>query len=1301
MDPNQDGYISTTTAGFSNDGYNVDEFEIKMFGLPISEDGEVLNDIQAGPNCGTTELTVDSRGFAVYGVLTPSGNLFFRFRVANDKPSVEAYTVLIDTDGNMGTDDPNSTTNNPGFEIDITLIKNKSKGIYVYNLDGIESCPSALLSYDYDSNFQIAIADEVSCSDPDFFYDFFVPFSDIASAFGITTATELRFVAVTNVSATCAMSGKISDIGGVDDTDYPGCNPCAFIALGENQCPTSLNNLCTTCQGFSTGVTPKPTINAPLKAREFEITGTTIPGAEVYLRIFDSNDALRERDTTIADASGNWVSIMTTAFALGDSITAQAKAPGQCFSGGISSGTSFTIVVDNVPPVLGGASPNLAYTENAASTALSSVITITDPDDIEIDGATISIAGNYNPAEDVLSCSPSGGISASFDSGTGVLTLSGISSLTNYQTALRNVLYSNSSENPSTLQRTVEFVVNDGLDDSNIFSILVDITPVNDAPVLTSPDNTVVFSSTDVVINSGFAITDLDHTQLTGATISFTNNFLNTEDALNFTDQNGITGSYDAVSGILTLTGAATLNDYAVALSSIEYSNTNGAPSLLTRRVSFTVTDGVNSSVVFNSFVDFPGTNNPPDIVDENGDPISNITYDIDEDTVLEECITVNDPDGDPVIIDSFSNQVGVGVFAITGDLCFSYTPPANFSGQVTATLTACDQTLGSLCDIATITLNVLPVNDNPVITDASVITLEDTPLEICISFTDVENDPAVFTSGILENTSGTITDDDATDLCFTYTPNSGFVGKDTVNVTVCDAADNAICGVGRIFIEVTEAPNHKPEILINGIPGDTLRAEVLEDSVAIICFEAIDPEGDDVSIGDIIKNSAGGGDITLFNNIEFCFQYSPTANFNGQLSWTVSVCDDGTPSECGSLVILLDVLPVNDPPVIVTEEIITLEDSTLNVCLQITDIENDPIQFVQGVARVGLGTISDNLPGDQCFHFITPDNIYGTDTLDITVCDVNVDTICTTKTIIAKIFPRENLPPEIIIDGLPSDTLRVTIDEDEVTSFCLNVVDPNEDAVSVDQIVAHSGGGTLEETDDFCFTFKPPLNFFGTSTFEIIFCDDETPSLCGNLVIIFTVNPVNDPPLALTDTLIALRNQEGLVNLLLNDSDVDGDALSLTAAQIETPGKSQYSIAMEGTLRYTSDRFFRGNDEITYEVCDNGTPSLCSNAVVKIVIEDLPLKPYDAFSPNRDGANDYWRIEGVDFYPTNLVQIFDRFNNLIFEMRNYNNEDRVWRGNYNHGLVSGELAEGIYFYAITLEKNSKPLKGFVVLKRE
>jgi gliding motility-associated-like protein len=1499
MDPNQDGYISTTTSGFSNDGYNVDEFEIPMFGLPISEEGEVLNDIQAGSNCGTTELTVDSKGFAVYGVLTTTNYLFFRFRVAKDRPSVEAYSILIDTDGKTGAADPNSTANNPGFEIDITLIKNQSKGIYVYNIDGIESCPVELLHYGHDTNFQIAVADEVSCGDPDFFYDFYVPFADVASLFNISTATELRFVALTNVSATCAMGGKISDIGGVDDGDYAGCNSCAFIAIAENQCPTALSNLCPTCQGFPIGVTPKPTINVPLKAGEFEISGTSLPSAEVYLGIFFNDGSLKERDTTVSDVDGNWVSMMTSSFNLGDSITAQARAIGQCNSGGVSSGTSFTIVVENQEPVLGGPAASLSYSENALASAIAPSITVTDTDDVEIDGAVISITGNYAPAEDVISCSPPGGIAMSYDATTGTITLSGISSLANYQSALRSVTYSNSSDDPSPVQRTVVYMVNDGLANSSTFTALVDVVPVNDVPALTSATNTVTFSGALIVVNNGFTITDADHAQLAGATVSISNNFVASEDVLSFADQNGITGSYDAATGILTLSGNASLADYGAAISSVEYNNTAGAPSLLTRRVSFVVSDGTNNSNTFNSFVDFPSSNNPPDIVDENGNPIGTITFDIDEDTELEECISVNDPDGDPVVIDSFTNQVGAGLLTITGDLCFKYVPPANFNGQVTATITACDQTFGSLCDMASLTINVLPVNDAPVVTNANATTVEDNPVQICVAFTDVEGDNAFFSAGTLRESSGAITNPDPTDLCFTYSPNPGFVGKDTVDVTICDPLDNTVCAIGQIYIVVTPAPNHKPEILINGIPGDTLFAEVQEDSVAIICFEAIDPEGDDVALGTVTKNSSGGGDIVVYNNIEFCFEYSPVANFNGQISWTVDVCDDGSPSECGSIVILLDVIPVNDPPVIVTNTITTAEDSVLNVCLQITDVENDPVGFVQAVSRGERGTLADDVLNDQCFTFTTPFNSDGTDTLDVTVCDINVDTVCTTKSIIAtilprpnlppvisiggvpldtlrltvgednkatfcldvtdpnqdgvvvdtffnnsgggtltdsggfcfefspptdyngesiwevyfcdnetpplcadivivfdvtpvndppviltnsfvtledstatvclqitdvegdpayltsatsalalgtitngtltdlcfdftttnnvlgtdsltvtvcdvnsasicstkkigaRILPRQNLPPDVVIGALPTDTIEVSIDEDELATFCLSIIDPNDDNVTLSQITENSGGGSLSHTGNFCFSYLPAQDYNGVASWRINFCDDESPSLCGFVAVLFTINPINDPPTGRTDTLIALRNEEGTINLLTNDTDIDGDQLSLTPQNTETISKGKYSLQTDGTFQYRSDRYFKGAEEVFYEVCDDGTPQLCSEAIVKVLIEDLPLKPYEAFSPNNDGNNDYWRIEGVDFYPHNLVQIFDRFNNLVFQLRNYNNEDRTWNGSSNNGLFTGELPEGTYFYSITLEKGEKPMKGFVVLKRQ
>jgi gliding motility-associated-like protein len=1501
LDPNGDGYVSISNTGFSNDGYNVDEFEIPMFGLPKSDEGEVLNDIQAGAKCGTTELTYDNRGFSVYGV-HKNGNLIFRFRVANDKPSVEAYTILVDTDGRVGTDDPNSTPNNPGFEIDITLIKNNSKGVYVYNIDGIQSCPSPLLHYSLSSNFQIAVADEVSCSDPDYFYDFYVPFAAIAAQFNITLNTELRFVALTNVSATCAMSGKISDIGGVDDTPYNGCNSCAFLDLAVNQCPTSLNNLCPTCNGFLTGVTPKPTIDAPLKAGEFDITGTSLANAFVYVSIFNSSKILKEKDTVSANSSGVWLKTLAAPLALGDSITAQAKAVGQCNSGGTSSGTSFTVVVQNIPPVLAGANPGtVQYNENDPPKILSPGVTVTDPDDTEIDGATITISSNFNSGQDVLSVTNAGGVTGSFNATTGILTLTGTATLATYQSVLRSVTYSNTSENPNNAIRNISIKIFDGLDYSNIFSFNVQVNPINDAPVVFSSINVVLYSGTSIIVNTSLAITDVDNTTLTGGTVSFTNNFLNTQDGLVFVNQNGITGSYNSTTGILALTGTTTLGNYATALQSIKYSNSSGAPSQLTRRISFIVNDGVSNSSAFQSFVDFNGAvNNPPVIVDVNGNPIDNLNYTINEDSEMNACVIVNDPDGDPVTLSAFTNQNGNGTFSIPSALCFKFVPQLNQNGQVTASLTVCDQTSGSLCDIATVTITITPVNDAPVITTTTATVQENSSNNICITYTDIENDAAVFTVGSSANNSATITNGNVSDVCFTYAPNTSFVGNDPVTVTICDANDPTVCSSSLINVQVNPLPNHPPGILINGLPGNTLHIQVEEDSTAVLCFEAFDQEGDDITLSSINKITNGGGSLSTYQNIEFCFLYTPLANHNGTVEFEVTVCDNHNPNLCSVVKVIVDVIPFNDPPVILTTTFQTRQDSTATFCLQITDVENDPAIFTSGSSQLSLGTvtdpnntdkcftympkpnffgvdnvsvtacdaadatvcttslltinvlpkgnvppiiaingvpidtlrftikedsvlnfclevtdpntgdkvsvssitntqgggqftnpngfcfrftpvlnfngvskwdltvcddhvpslcttlkviitvtpvndppvivpqifqvvqdtakticltvtdvendgaiftqgstnntlgsISDGTPGDLCFVYTPTPGKYGDDTISVTVCDVNDNTLCTTTSLTVEVLPGINLPPKIFINNLPQDTLRTAIPEDSVFSFCFTAVDPNKDPVSFASAINILGGGQMTKTADFCFTFKPAPNFNGIASWVITVCDNKTPALCGSLVVIINVTPVNDAPLAVNDTLTSLRFVQGFVNVLKNDSDVEFNKLSVNPLALLAPEHGQYLLSADGELFYTSDRYFKGVDILKYSVCDDGTPSRCSEATVMIDVGDLPLKAYEAFSPNGDGQNDYWRIEGVDFYPDNVVRVFDRYNNLVFQMDGYNNENKMWHGESNHGIFGGKLPEGTYYYAITLENGKSPLKGFVVLKRE
>ncbi len=97
------------------------------------------------------------------------------------------------------------------------------------------------------------------------------------------------------------------------------------------------------------------------------------------------------------------------------------------------------------------------------------------------------------------------------------------------------------------------------------------------------------------ILDGGITVSD-PNGMLDSATIQFVMNHTSTEDVLHFTNQNGIAGSYNAATGILALTGTASVADYQTALRSIEYENTSLNPNESMRIVSITVNDGTSSS---------------------------------------------------------------------------------------------------------------------------------------------------------------------------------------------------------------------------------------------------------------------------------------------------------------------------------------------------------------------------------------------------------------------------------------------------------------------------------------------------------------------------------------------------------------------------------------------------------------------------------------------------------------------------------------------------------------------------------
>jgi hypothetical protein len=142
----------------------------------------------------------------------------------------------------------------------------------------------------------------------------------------------------------------------------------------------------------------------------------------------------------------------------------------------------------NTAPVLNANGGGLAYTENQAASAINSLLSVVDADTANLQGATVTISTGYVSGQDALGFTNQNGITGSFDSGTGVLTLSGSATVAQYQTALRSVTYVNTSDNPSGATRTISYQVNDGQSTnsaSNVVTATVTVAPVNDAPVLT------------------------------------------------------------------------------------------------------------------------------------------------------------------------------------------------------------------------------------------------------------------------------------------------------------------------------------------------------------------------------------------------------------------------------------------------------------------------------------------------------------------------------------------------------------------------------------------------------------------------------------------------------------------------------------------------------------------------------------------------------------------------------------------------------------------------------------------------
>ncbi|WP_444666915.1 T9SS type B sorting domain-containing protein [Flavobacterium columnare] len=133
------------------------------------------------------------------------------------------------------------------------------------------------------------------------------------------------------------------------------------------------------------------------------------------------------------------------------------------------------------------------------------------------------------------------------------------------------------------------------------------------------------------------------------------------------------------------------------------------------------------------------------------------------------------------------------------------------------------------------------------------------------------------------------------------------------------------------------------------------------------------------------------------------------------------------------------------------------------------------------------------------------------------------------------------------------------------------------------------------------------------------------------------------------------------------------------------------------------------GTYSFTYNACLVIKPGICDTATVTVTVHpsnNEEVVVYNHMTPNGDGDNDVFFIDGVDKFPNNSVEVYNRWGVLVYEAKGYNNNDRAFRG-ISSGRVTikqlEELPEGTYYYMFKYENTSgvtKEKAGYLYINR-
>ncbi|WP_299443583.1 Ig-like domain-containing protein [uncultured Phycicoccus sp.] len=509
----------------------------------------------------------------------------------------------------------------------------------------------------------------------------------------------------------------------------------------------------------------------------------------------------------------------------------------------------------------------------------------------------------------------------------------------------------------------------------------------------------------------------------------------------------------------------------------------------------------------------------------------------------------------------------------------------------------------------ARVTVDVVPVNDPPTARNDAQVIDEDTPdapLRLLGNDTDVDGDALTVVS-VTGAGNGTVTQR-AGD--FLYTPDLDYNGPETLSYTVSDGHG----GTSSATVSVTVSP-------VNDAPvahPDT--ASMAEDSGTITLANLLtndtDVENDSLQVTAVTGAAHG----TIAQPTSGVFTYRPQPDFTGveTLSYTVSDLHGGTDSST----VRITVTPVNDPPV-ANDDAVTAPEDSVDVPLPLvandTDIDGDALTATS-VSAPAHGAVR-QVAGAWTY---TPDPDWnGVETLSYTMSDGNGETASAAVTIT---ITAVNDDPVAVADtiSLPEDSIDAPLD------LLGNDGDVDGDTVSITAVTS-AVNGTLTEQSPGVWTYTPDEDWNGTESLGYAISDGNGGTDTG--VATVTVTPVNDAPVTGPDayaiTTVQTLTTTAADGVLANDSDVDGDTLTVT-------GDDSLLIVINPDGSFTYTGVLPTTEVVTYTVSDGNGGTATGTMTITVTLlpgstVNLFLQPVGTFAvgsltttPPAGGIGDY-----------------------------------------------------------------------------